>query len=156
MAAGNADRETADSTDHVMVPPERPAYRIRRVWLSKEEESGYYYGFSNSGLWPLCHIAHTRPIFRTSDWNAYVTVNRRFADTVVREAKTADPIVLVQDYHFALLPRMIRERLPEATVITFWHIPWPTPGVRDLPLARAIIDGILAAASWVSYPVPLQ
>src|SRR5437879_5880730 len=119
--SGNADRETADSSDHVMVPPERPAYRIRRVWLSKEEEAGYYYGFSNSGLWPLCHIAHTRPIFRTADWNAYVTVNRRFADTVVREAKTSDPIVLVQDYHFALLPRMIRERLPEATVITFWQ-----------------------------------
>src|SRR5207245_7648283 len=66
--SGNADRETADSSDHVMVPPERPAYRIRRVWLSKEEEAGYYYGFSNSGLWPLCHIAHTRPIFRTADW----------------------------------------------------------------------------------------
>jgi trehalose 6-phosphate synthase len=110
---GSADRETVDATDHVRVPPERPAYRIRRVWLSEEEEAGYYYGFSNSGLWPLCHIAHTRPIFRTADWNAYVTVNRRFADTVVHEAKTADPIVLVQDYHFALLPRMIRERIPD-------------------------------------------
>jgi trehalose 6-phosphate synthase len=145
--SGNADRETADSTDHVMVPPERPAYRIRRVWLSKEEESGYYYGFSNSGLWPLCHIAHTRPIFRTSDWNAYVTVNRRFADTVVREAKTADPIVLVQDFHFALLPRMIRERLPEATVITFWHIPWPNAEAFGIcPWREAIIDGILGSS----------
>ncbi len=145
--SGNADRETADSTDHVMVPPERPAYGIRRVWLSKEEEAGYYYGFSNSGLWPLCHIAHTRPIFRTSDWNAYVTVNRRFADTVVREAKTADPIVLVQDYHFALLPRMIRERLPEATVITFWHIPWPNAEAFGIcPWREAIIDGILGSS----------
>jgi len=86
-----ADRETADSSDHVMVPPELPTYRIRRVWLSKEEEAGYYYGFSNSGLWPLCHIAHTRPIFRTADWNAYVTVNRRFADTWVREARPPIP-----------------------------------------------------------------
>ncbi len=145
--SGSADRETADSTDHVMVPPERPAYRIRRVWLSKEEEAGYYYGFSNSGLWPLCHIAHTRPIFRTADWNAYVTVNRRFADTVVREAKTADPIVLVQDYHFALLPRMIRERLPEATVITFWHIPWPNAEAFGIcPWGEAIIDGILGSS----------
>ena len=145
--SGSADRETADSSDHVMVPPERPAYRIRRVWLSKEEEAGYYYGFSNSGLWPLCHIAHTRPIFRTADWNAYVTVNRRFADTVVREAKTADPIVLVQDYHFALLPRMIRERLPEATVITFWHIPWPNAEAFGIcPWHEAIIDGILGSS----------
>jgi len=145
--SGNADRETADSTDHVSVPPERPAYRIRRVWLSKEEEAGYYYGFSNSGLWPLCHIAHTRPIFRTSDWNAYVTVNRRFAEAVVREAKTADPIVLVQDYHFALLPRMIRERLPEATVITFWHIPWPNAEAFGIcPWGEAIIDGILGSS----------
>jgi trehalose 6-phosphate synthase len=145
--SGNADRETADSSDHVMVPPERPAYRIRRVWLSKEEEAGYYYGFSNSGLWPLCHIAHTRPIFRTADWNAYVTVNRRFADAVVREAKTADPIVLVQDFHFALLPRMIRERLPEATVITFWHIPWPNAEAFGIcPWREAIIDGILGSS----------
>ena len=145
--SGNADRETADSTDHVMVPPERPAYRIRRVWLSKEEEAGYYYGFSNSGLWPLCHIAHTRPIFRTADWNTYLTVNRRFADTVVREAKTADPIVLVQDYHFALLPRMIRERLPEATVITFWHIPWPNAEAFGIcPWGEAIIDGLLGSS----------
>jgi trehalose 6-phosphate synthase len=145
--SGNADRETADPSDHVSVPPEHPAYRIRRVWLSKEEEAGYYYGFSNSGLWPLCHIAHTRPIFRTSDWNAYVTVNRRFAEAVVREAKTADPIVLVQDYHFALLPRMIRERLPEATVITFWHIPWPNAEAFGIcPWREAIIDGILGSS----------
>ncbi len=145
--SGDADRETVDSSDHITVPPERPAYRIRRVWLSKEEEAGYYYGFSNSGLWPLCHIAHTRPIFRTADWNAYVTVNRRFADAVVREAKTADPIVLVQDYHFALLPRMIRERLPEATVIMFWHIPWPNAEAFGIcPWHEAIIDGILGSS----------
>lgn len=144
---GSADRETVDASDHVMVPPEHPAYRIRRVWLSKEEEAGYYYGFSNSGLWPLCHIAHTRPIFRTADWNAYVVVNRRFADTVVREAKTADPIVLVQDYHFALLPRMIRERLPDATIITFWHVPWPNAEAFGIcPWREELIDGILGSS----------
>ena len=144
---GSADRETVDATDHIQVPPERPAYRIRRVWLSKEEEAGYYYGFSNSGLWPLCHIAHTRPIFRTADWNAYVTVNRRFADAVVHEAKTADPIVLVQDYHFALLPRMIRERIPAATVISFWHIPWPNAEAFGIcPWREALLDGLLGSS----------
>jgi len=144
---GSADRETVDATDHISVPPERPAYRIRRVWLSAEEEAGYYYGFSNSGLWPLCHIAHTRPVFRTADWNAYVTVNRRFADAVVHESKTADPIVLVQDYHFALLPRMIRERLPAATVISFWHIPWPNAEAFGIcPWREELIDGLLGSS----------
>jgi trehalose 6-phosphate synthase len=144
---GSADRETVDATDHVRVPPERPAYRIRRVWLSKEEEAGYYYGFSNSGLWPLCHIAHTRPVFRTADWNAYVTVNRRFADAVVHEAKTENPIVLVQDYHFALLPRLIHERIPAATVISFWHIPWPNAEAFGIcPWREELIDGLLGSS----------
>src|SRR5690242_10868818 len=106
--AGTADRDTVDRNDHVMVPPEHPAYRIRRVWLSKEEEQGYYFGFANEGLWPLCHIAHTRPVFRAPDWEHYQNVNRRFAEITADEAHTEDPIILVQDYHFALLPRMIQ------------------------------------------------
>src|SRR6266853_4453005 len=110
------------SSDLLRVPPEKPTYTLRRVWLSPEEEKGYYAGFANEGLWPLCHIAHVRPIFRTADWEQYVRVNRRFADVVCEEARTEDPVILVQDYHFALFPRMIRERLPGATIITFWHI----------------------------------
>ena len=145
--AGNADRDTVDKNDHVMVPPEHPAYRIRRVWLSPEEEQGYYYGFSNEGLWPLCHIAHTRPTFRSQDWEHYQNVNRRFAEIVADEARTEDPIILVQDYHFALLPRMVRERLPRATIITFWHIPWPNPEVFGiLPWREEILDGMLGSS----------
>jgi trehalose 6-phosphate synthase len=145
--AGSADRDTVDKHDHVMVPPERPSYRIRRVWLSKEEEQGYYYGFANEGLWPLCHIAHTRPIFRAHDWQHYQTVNRRFADIVADEARSEDPIILVQDYHFALLPRMVRERLPRATIITFWHIPWPNPEAFGiLPWREEILDGLLGSS----------
>ncbi len=125
--SGSADRETVDRNDHVGVPPDHPLYQIRRIWLSKEEEDGYYAGFANEGLWPLCHIAHVRPTFRSSDFEYYRTVNERFAEAVVAESKTKDPIVLVQDYHFALLPRMIRDRLPDATILTFWHIPWPNP-----------------------------
>ncbi len=112
--SGSADREVVDAHAHVAVPPEQPAYQLRRVWLTPEQEAGYYYGFANEGLWPLCHIAHVRPIFRTSDWEQYATVNRTFARAVVEEAKSPDPIVLVQDYHFALLPRMIQESLPAA------------------------------------------
>jgi trehalose 6-phosphate synthase len=145
--SGSADRDAVDAQDHVMVPPEKPAYRIRRVWLSKQEEAGYYYGFANEGLWPLCHIAHTRPVFRASDWDHYRAVNRRFAQVVEQESRTADPIVLVQDYHFALLPRMIRERLPHATLITFWHIPWPNPEAFGIcPWRAEILDGMLGSS----------
>ncbi len=145
--SGSADKEVVDQNDHIMVPPQNPAYRIRRVWLTREEEQGYYYGFANEGLWPVCHIAHTRPIFRTSDWQQYVEVNRKFADAVVSEAKTEDPVILVQDYHFALLPRMVREKLPEATIISFWHIPWPNPEAFGIcPWREEILEGMLGSS----------
>jgi len=145
--SGSADRDAVDAQDHIMVPPGKPAYRIRRVWLTKEEEAGYYYGFANEGLWPLCHIAHTRPIFRISDWEHYRTVNQRFAQAVVQESRTENPIVLVQDYHFALLPRMIRERMPQATIIAFWHIPWPNPEAFGIcPWRVELLEGLLGSS----------
>ncbi|AZO74517.1 MULTISPECIES: trehalose-6-phosphate synthase [unclassified Mesorhizobium] len=144
---GSADRQVVDNDDRVQVPPENPSYALRRVWLTEDEYQGYYLGFANEGLWPLCHIAFTRPIFRESDWEAYEAVNRKFADTVVAEARNERPIVLVQDYHFALLPRMIRERLPEAIVITFWHIPWPNSEVFSIcPWRERILDGLLGSS----------
>ncbi|MEO8636418.1 MAG: trehalose-6-phosphate synthase [Gemmatimonadales bacterium] len=145
--SGSADRDVVDAHDRVGVPRDHPAYQIRRVWLSPEEEAGYYYGFSNEGLWPLCHIAHVRPTFRTADWEQYRQVNQRFARAVVEEAKSADPIVLVQDYHFALLPRMIREALPDATIVTFWHIPWPNPEAFAIcPWREELLDGLLGSS----------
>ncbi len=144
--SGGADRDVVDQHDHVAVPPEAPKYQIRRIWLTPEEEAGYYYGFSNEGLWPLCHIAHVRPTFRTKDWEAYVRVNQRFADAVVAEATSSDPIVLVQDFHLALAPRMIRNALPAATIITFWHIPWPNPEAFDIcPWRAELLDGLLGS-----------
>jgi trehalose 6-phosphate synthase len=145
--SGSADRETVDQHDRVRVPPDNPAYQIRRVWLSEEEEKGYYYGFSNEGLWPLCHVAHTRPVFRTQDWEMYVAVNQKFANTIFEESRTENPVILVQDYHFALLPRMIRQRLPRATVITFWHIPWPNPEAFGIcPWREEILHGLLGSS----------
>jgi alpha,alpha-trehalose-phosphate synthase [UDP-forming] len=145
--SGNADRETVDAKDHLRVPPDHPSYTLRRVWLSAEEEKGYYEGFANEGIWPLCHIAHTRPVFRPEDWVAYQEVNRRFADAAIEEMEsTESPIVLVQDYHFALLPRMIKEARPDARVAIFWHIPWPNPEVFGIcPWQRELIDGLLGA-----------
>ena len=145
--SGSADRETVDAHDRVRVPPGEESYSIRRVWLGEAEEHGYYYGFANEGLWPLCHIAHVRPTFRTADWEHYVAVNRKFAEAVFVEAKKPNPIVLVQDYHLALLPRMIRERLPEAIVITFWHIPWPNPEAFSIcPWREQILEGLLGSS----------
>ena len=145
--SGDADRETVDENDHLRVPPEGPEYTLRRVWLTKEEEEGYYYGFSNEGLWPLCHIAHTRPLFRASDWQCYQDANRKFADAVLEEMAGAEhPLVLVQDYHFALLPRMIKEARPDARIAIFWHIPWPNAEAFGIcPWQRELLDGLLGA-----------
>jgi len=145
--AGSADRDTVDTKDRIAVPPGEESYVLRRVWLSEEEEAGYYYGFSNEGLWPLCHVAHTRPEFRIQDWEHYVEVNRKFADAVCEEVDSDDPIVLVQDYHFALAPKMIRERLPRATILTFWHIPWPNAERMGIcPWHNEIISGLLGSS----------
>ena len=144
--SGSADHDTVDRDDRVAVPPAHPSYTLRRIWLTKEEEAGYYYGFANEGMWPLCHIAHVRPIFRDSDWRYYQEINRRFADAVIAEARTDDPVVLVQDYHFALVPAMVREALPKATIITFWHIPWPNPESFGIcPWREEILEGLLGS-----------
>lgn len=143
---GTADREVVDRKDHVRVPPDAPDYTLRRIWLSPEEEKGYYYGLANEGLWPLCHIAHVRPVFRTEDWRHYAAVNARFADAVVKEAQRDDPVVLIQDYHFALLPLMLRKVLPRATIITFWHIPWPNPESFGIcPWRDELLRGMLGS-----------
>ena len=145
--SGNADRETVDRNDHVRVPPGEESSHIRRVWLSEEEQQGYYFGFSNEGLWPLCHMAHARPIFRAEDWRQYSIVNQKFADAVCQEVDSKDPIILVQDYHFALAPAMIRKRLPAATVIMFWHIPWPNAEQMGIcPWRNEILQGLLGSS----------
>lgn len=143
---GSADHDTVNKHDRVMVPPGSDEYTLRRIWLTAEEEQGYYYGFANEGLWPLCHVAHVRPVFRESDWETYRRVNERFAEAVVAEARSEDPVVLVQDYHFALLPAMIRKRLPRATILTFWHIPWPNPESFSIcPWRTELLEGLLGS-----------
>ena len=145
--AGSADRETADRHGRIHVPPGENSYVLRRVWLKPEEEKGYYYGFSNEGLWPLCHIAHARPIFRSEDWEQYCAVNQKFVDALLEEVDSKDPIVLVQDYHFALAPLLIRKRLPRATVIMFWHIPWPNAEQFGIcPWRDQVLEGMLGAS----------
>src|SRR5579875_3294922 len=142
--SGDADRAASDEQGRVAVPPEDPSYTLRRVWLSREEEEGYYYGFSNSALWPLCHAAYTRPRFEVEHWDAYRLVNRKFAQAVLEEVESEPAIVFVQDYHFALLPRLLRQARPDLIVVQFWHIPWPNPETfRICPWKEEILSGLL-------------
>jgi alpha,alpha-trehalose-phosphate synthase [UDP-forming] len=144
--SGSADREVVDLHDRIRVPPEDPAYTLKRVWLRPEEEQGYYCGFSNEGLWPLCHLAYVRPAFREGDWNAYRSVNQQFATAVVRETRRPDPVILIQDYHLALLPGLIRTRKPNATIALFWHIPWPSAETFGVcPWKDEIVRHLIAA-----------
>ena len=145
--SGDADLETVDGHDRLRVPSEEPKYTLRRVWLTKEEEDGYYYGFANEGIWPLCHIAHTRPMFRVTDWEHYRQANVKFARAALEEmAGTERPVLLVQDYHFGLLPRLVKEKRPDARVAIFWHIPWPNPETFGIcPWQRELLQGLLGA-----------
>ncbi len=155
--SGNADAANVDDFDRLRVPPDDPRYTLRRVWLSEEEEKRYYDGFANEGLWPLCHIAHTRPIFRPGDWECYKRINERFAAAVLEEMEgSPDPIVFVQDYHFALLPQLVKAARPDARVAIFWHIPWPNPEAFGIcPWQAELLDGLLGA-DLIGFHIPLH
>ncbi|MDD3087454.1 MAG: trehalose-6-phosphate synthase [Candidatus Omnitrophica bacterium] len=143
--SGSGDRKMVNSKDKLGVPPDDIRYILKRVWLSKEEEEGYYYGFSNEGLWPLCHVTHTRPLFRDLDWQMYKKVNHKFAESVLAELPAKNPFIFLQDYHFTLIAKMIKEKRPDATIALFWHIPWPNPEVFSIcPYQHEILDGMLA------------
>lgn len=145
--SGSADRLFVDSKDGLQVPIDAPAYRLRRVWLSEPELRGFYDGFANEGLWPLCHRAHIRPVFRGDDFDTYWNINSRFVDKLCDEVHGPSPIILVQDYHFALAPQMIRDCLPFSTIVAFWHIPWPSwQTVAICPWARHLVEGLLGSA----------
>ena len=144
--SGSADRATVEPHDAPGVPPDERCYRLRRVWLDEDELHGYYDGFANQGLWPLCHRVHVRPLFRPDDFNSYWNINGRFVDALCDEASSDAPIVLVQDYHLALAPQMIRERLPNSIIATFWHIPWPSwESFEICPWGRHLVEGLLGS-----------
>jgi trehalose-6-phosphate synthase len=144
QASGNADRKTADAQGHVRVPPEDPSYTLRRLWLTKEQVDGFYNGLANEGLWPLCHMVFTRPVFNPRHWPIYRQVNEQFAQAVTAEAGNAPAFVFIQDYHFGLMPRMVKESNANAIVAQFWHIPWPSTEVfQTFPWKEELLDGLL-------------
>ncbi len=141
---GDADRETVTSQNKLMVPPDDPLYTLKRVWLKEKDFRGYYHGFSNQALWPLCHSAYVPPVFDRSHWNKYKKVNNIFARNILGEAQGRKAVVFIQDYHFSLLPRMIKKTNPAATLAQFWHIPWPhSQKLRICPWHEEILDGLL-------------
>jgi trehalose-6-phosphate synthase len=142
---GSADRVTADRTGRVAVPPDAPEYTLRRLWVEEETYERYYSGFANEGIWPLCHTAHTQPSFRATDWTAYQAVNETFARAAVEEA-SADGLLLIQDYHFALVPKLVRDHAPHVVTSLFWHIPWPNSEIAGIcPWKESILEGMLGA-----------
>lgn len=146
--SGSADFEEVDAKNEIGVPPGNPTYRLRRLYLSTAEESGYYYGFANEGLWPLCHLAHNRPTFRISDWEQYRGVNQRFAAAIQKEDLDDETLILVQDYHFALVPRFLKEQYGDkkSRISLFWHIPWPNPEAFGIcPWGKEVLRGMLGS-----------
>jgi len=142
--SGDADRATVDACNHVSVPLQEPRFTLRRVWLTEEQERLYYDGLANQGLWPLCHIVFTRPAFNPDEWGAYREVNEIFARAVLEEAGDGPAFVFIQDYHFGLLPRLVKQQNPNLIVAQFWHIPWPNPEVfRAFPWKEELLDGML-------------
>jgi trehalose-6-phosphate synthase len=145
--SGSADWEMTDERGRLRLPEDDPLYTLRRLRLTAEEEDGYYYGFSNEGLWPLCHVVHARPSFRSADWERYRAVNHRFAAALLEEMEGHEaPMVLIQDYHFALLPALVKAARPDARVGIFWHIPWPNAEAFAIcPWQHEILRGMLGA-----------
>ncbi len=145
LGSGNADRETADATGRVAMPPDKPRYTLQRLWIDSDEVLDAYRRFANGCLWPLCHVVYVRPQFDRDQWEAYREVNRRFAEQILRAVGDEPAIVLLQDYQLALAARMLRDAKPDLSLVLFWHIPWPNAEVfRILPWRRELLDGLLA------------
>ena len=143
--SGSADPLVVDASDKVAVPPENPAYTLRRLWLEEPAFSAYYGGFANEGLWPLCHVVDVRPKFRSEDWEAYQDINARFAAAIHAEIGATESPVFIQDYHLALVAPALRVLRPDTRTALFWHIPWPYPDrLRICPWRRELVAGLLA------------
>lgn len=143
--SGNADKDTSGENNCVKVPPDNHRYTLKRVWLSKEEEDGYYYGYSNQALWPLSHIVYEKPVFLKEHWLIYKKINQRFAEAILEEMGMDKAFVWLQDYHLTSAGKYIKKKRTDAIVSMFWHIPWPNPeAFRICPQKKEILAGLLS------------
>lgn len=144
QASGEADSFVMNASNEVACPPNDPKFTLKRVFLTKEEETGFYSDFANGGLWPLCHVAYVRPKFEAADYETYKSVQGKFADAVAEVARDRPAFVFIQDYHFANLARLVKERMRNVVTAQFWHIPWPNSEVmRILPFKSEILESLL-------------
>lgn len=143
--SGNADRDFVDESDGLMVPPEDGEYRLRRVWMNRSEEEGYYDIIANEMFWPLCHTVYVRPVFDEEAWRKYKRINERFADAILEEIGDREAFVWFQDYHLSLAPMYLKKKRPDVVTAHFWHIPWPqNETFRACPWKKDILKGLLA------------
>jgi trehalose 6-phosphate synthase len=133
------------STDTGLEPFEEDGLRLVPVSLSATEIEEFYEGFSNGTLWPLYHDVVAKPEFHREWWDAYVTVNQRFAEKAA-EVAADGATVWVQDYQMQLVPQMLRELRPDLRIGFFLHIPFPPAELfQQLPWRRQILEGLLGA-----------
>ncbi len=146
LSSGDADYHISRPSGKLKVPEDDPRYLLKRIWINKEEEQGYYYGYSNDVLWPLCHLTFQRPTFRQEDWHHYQNVNQKFAQAVLEEIGDRKAFVWIQDYHLCLLPKYLKEKAPNQIITAhFWHIPWPSFEIfRICPQRKELLEGLLA------------
>ena len=147
--SSNAKDKDKNEDENIVlkVPPDNPKYTLKRVWLTEQEEIGYNKGYSVEGLYPLCLNTHTRPMFREEDWIEYKKVNAKFAKAVLSEIKNIQrPIIIVNEYYFTLLPKLIKRIRPDARIGIFWHTPWPSAEAFSIcPQRKEILTGMLSA-----------
>ncbi|MCD6135069.1 MAG: trehalose-6-phosphate synthase [Candidatus Omnitrophica bacterium] len=142
---GNADRVVVKKTGKVKVPHCCPSYEVKYLWLSKEENLGYYFGFANQSLWPLFHLAFVKPKFRQEDWGIYKDVNKKFAQSIAEEIGDKKAVVFVQDYHLSLVSKYLKQICPQVITLLFWHIPWCNYDIfKILPYRQEFLAGLLS------------
>lgn len=152
---GGADFEVLDSDNKVGVPEGKEGYALKRIKLTQQEVEGFYVGFANEILWPICHSFLDKAELDENDWRLYKKVNQRYARATLEEIEK-DDLTWVQDYHLALVPTLIRKEYPDAKIALFWHIPWPSWEIyRTLPWRNRIMEGLLGS-DFIGFHTPEQ
>ncbi len=145
LGMGSADKKMVDEHNRYKVTTTDKNYLLKRIFLKKKEIDGFYYGFANQTLWPLCHNVFQKPSFVQEWWDEYVKVNEKFTKSISEEIGE-NAFVWINDYHLALLPKMLRDIRPSVKIGTFWHIPWPTYEIfRICPWRKGILEGLLGS-----------
>lgn len=128
-------------------------FEIKEVPIPGKVYDRFYNGFSNSSLWPLCHQSFVRPRFSFPDWSGYEKANVLMANAVAKSLTGRNDTVFIQDFHFCLLPKLLRDSHPDLDIAFFWHIPWPSAEVFSVcPWSEHILTG-LSACDYLGFQI---